>query len=180
MPSYSDKLISKAEDSLERNIGEPSILFSLVLLNKVVKDRNRESEFPTINLYRDWLVHTDLDRNKKLSEFFDQWDIIIEDIASGKKKNDVIPKTVNSLAFKNLFDEMATLGIETEKKDLFVNQLVNSLIDAPLRWKGKHIKEFRFTYEEDRKKLDSTYFCHMQIQHTSDSWFNGPELHYYA
>lgn len=179
MSNYSDDLIEKAKQALVR-IDEASVLYTLVQLSKAVQDRGRKSEFQTLNLYRDWLVHTDLDRNKRLAEFFQQWDEIIAGIQKGTGMQEALNKSQEALAFGHLFAEMESLGVNLElnKRYFFINTLVTSVIDAPLRWSGQHVKEFRFTYESDRKRIDSTYLCHMQIQLKQGNWFNGPELHH--
>jgi hypothetical protein len=181
MNSYSERLIQKIKQALS-DINEVSVLYTLVQLSKALQDSGRKLEFPTINLYRDWLVHTDLDRNKLLAEFFKQWDEIIEGIQNGTGVLDATNKCQEALAFGNLFTELESLEInlEVNQRYLFINALVGAVIDAPLRWGGEHVKEFRFTYEPERKQKDSSYFCHMQIQLTQGSWFNGPELHFLA
>ncbi|MBI2086913.1 MAG: hypothetical protein HYT69_01960 [Candidatus Zambryskibacteria bacterium] len=181
MKSYWDNLLKKAKDALAKNINEVSVLYSLVQLNKFAEDRGRESEFPTIRLYRDWLVHTDLDRPRHLIEFFEKLDEAIDDIRKGGGIEVAEQKIVIPLKFVKLFDELSVLGIslDTDQKALFIKSLVDGLIDAPLRWKGKHVKEFRFTYDNLRKKERESYFCHIQGQLIQgDKWFDGPELHY--
>ena len=179
MSSYSESLIQKAKQALS-NINEISVLFAVVQLNKVTEDCGREQEFPTIYLYRNWLVHTDLDRNKRLPKFFMQWDEIIDGIQKGEGMHDATNKSIRALEFDLLFTEMESFGInlDVDMKYLFIKALTAAVIDAPLRWSGEHVKEFRFTFEQERKQADSSYFCHMQIQHKSGVWFNGPELHF--
>ena len=180
MTNYSDKLVQKVQNALIGSINETSILYALVLLNKAVQDTHSVSKFLTINLYRDWLVHTNLDRKRHLELFFTEWDKIIEDIRKGSGRQGATEASLSSLALSKLFDEMQTLGItlESTQKDQFVVALVSSLLDAPLRWDGEHIKEFRFTYEVERKKSHSSYICHMQIQLTTGEWFDCTELHF--
>jgi len=180
MKSYWGNLLQKAKEALAKNISEASVLYSLVQLNKYVEDRGREKEFPTIKLYRDWLVHTDLDRNKGLTDFFEGLDKTFDDISKGvgievATKNIQVP-----LKFHILFEELSNLNIvlDTDQQALFVKHVVDELVDAPLRRAGRHVKEFRFTYEESRKEARNSYVCHMQIKHVSDRWFNGPEVHF--
>jgi hypothetical protein len=85
------------------------------------------------------------------------------------------------LDFGNLFAEVGSFGISLEdrQKYLFINALMKGLIDTPLRWNvGKHVDEFRFTFDANRKQLASKYFCHMQIHLKKGYWFDGPEVHY--
>jgi len=179
MSSYSQQLIEGVNKALA-NVNEVSVLYALVQLTKAVQNCGTKHGFPTLSLYRDWLVHTDLDRNKRLAEFFNQWDEIIVGISNGKGMLDALNKSQEALAFGHLFAELESIGVnlEANKKYLFINALMKNLIDAPLRWKGEHVKEFRFTFDEKRKQVDSSYFCHMQIQLKTGHWFNGPELHY--
>lgn len=179
MGSYSDNLIQKTKRALS-SIDEASVVYSLVSLYKAVEDRGNEKSFPTLNLYRDWVVHTDLDRNKRLGDFFKQWDDIIDGIAANSDKLEATNLASDALVFDHLFNEIESLGValETRQKYLFINALMTDVIDAPLRWKGKNVKEFRFTFEQQRKDADSTYFCHMQIQLVQGLWFDGPELHF--
>ena len=184
MKNYWDNLHQNARNSLAGDINKVSVLYSLVQLNKFAWDRGRnrkgELEFPTINLYRDWLVHTSLDRNKDLATFFEKLDETIDSIGNGLGNEVALQKILAPLRFEKLFEELSTLDIALNKnqKDLFIKSLVSELIDAPLRKNGKHVKEFRFTYEESRKIDNESYFCHIQIQHISGKWFNGPEFHY--
>ena len=166
--------------ALTKSIDETSVLYALVQLNKAARDNGRASEFKTINLYRDWLVHTDLDHNKSLTEFFEQWDKIIESIHNRIGIDHATEKSIEPLKFDYLFEELASLGVNLQANDrnFFIRALVGNLLDTPLRWPGNHIKEFRFTFDDKKKETYPTYFCHMQIQHTSGKWFNGPELHY--
>lgn len=179
MSTYSEELIQKTKLALS-DVSEVTVLYALVQMNKAIQDQGRKSEFPTISLYRDWLVHTDLDRNKRLAEFFKQWDEIIYDIQNGKGKLEATNKSQEALALGHLFEEMESLGInlEMKKKYLFINALMKAVIDAPLRWEGENVREFRFTYELSRKQEDPTYFCHMQFQLKQGRWFDGPELHF--
>ncbi|MFA5889033.1 MAG: hypothetical protein WCW47_01985 [Candidatus Paceibacterota bacterium] len=182
MTNYSNRLVQKVQSALTKSISEGSVLYTLVMLSKAIQDScdDHTIKFPVIYFYRDWIVHTSLDYNKQLKKFFEKWDNIIEGIKNGGDKQNFTGASLNSLEISKLFTEMETLGITIgfEQKGEFVIALVNNLIDAPLRWKGKHIKEFRFTYDVERKKSSSSYICHMQIQHITNLWFNGPELHF--
>jgi|SRR3989344_562815 len=180
MKSYWDNLLQKAKDALDKSINGVSVLYTLVQLNKFVEDRGRKSEFPTIRLYRDWLVHTDLDWNKALVDFFEGLDQTFDDIGNGVGIEVATQRIQAPLKFHKLFEELSSLNIKlnTDKQALFVKHIVDELIDAPLRRAGRHVKEFRFTYEESRKEARNSYVCHMQIKHVSDRWFDGPEVHF--
>lgn len=181
MNSYSKKLIEKTKVFLAGGINDASVMYALVQLNKASQDCGHGPEFMTINFYRDWLVHTDLDRNKSLLEFFEQWDEIINGIKRGVGIDIATEKSSEPLKFEHLFTELTSLGIklETRERNLFIKVLVESLLDAPIRRQSKHVKEFRFTFDSKRKQTHSTYVCHMQIQLTNDKWFDGPEFHSY-
>jgi len=180
MTDYSNKLVKKVQSALNTSeITEVSVLYALVLLNKVAQDS--DVKLPTIALYRDWLVHTDLDRNKQLESLFTQLDKMIDGIAKGGGKQDATKASIEALKLSNLFDEIQNLEItlNSEQKEQFVVGLVNNLLDAPLRWNhGEHIKEFRFTYENSRLESSPSYICHIQFQYSAGQWFDGPEVHY--
>lgn len=182
MTKYSERLILKVKNSLN-DINEASVLYSLVMLNKAIEDSFSVADFPIINFYRDWLVHNDISHNKqeRLNIFFEKWDKIFKNVSKGLDLENATVDSIIPLNFLSLFKEVSSLGIVLDniKKNLFILNLTNNLLDAPLRWSGEHIKEFRFTYESGRKDLSSTYICHMQIEHISGKWFNGPELHFH-
>lgn len=182
MTKYSERLISKVKNNLN-NINETSVLYSIVLLNKAIEDSLSIEDFSTINFYRDWLVHNDITHNirQRLNVFFEKWDKIFQDISTGLNRVNATQDSIDPLKLLVLFEEMSSLGIVLDivKKNLFILNLTNNLLDAPLRWESRHIKEFRLTHESDRKDSYSTYICHMQIEHVSGRWFNGPELHFH-
>ena len=181
MRNYWDNLLQKSKDSLAKEIDEVSVLYSLVQLDKFAEDRGRQSEFLTLKLYRDWLVHTSLGWNPSLTSFFEKLDGTIDGIGNGSGKEVALQNILAPLNFEKLFKELSTLGIILipSQQTLFIKSLVGGLIDAPLRREGKNVKEFRFTHEESRRINNESYFCHIQIQRMSGKYFDVLEFHYY-
>jgi hypothetical protein len=160
----------------EEITSERQIVYILAEIGKLLEHENLKSKYPTITFYRDWAVHTKLDRSSvadSLVRLFDDYVTSKNTTASNTLKNLVTPQTLRDeiTAYLNrhkLTFPCCTDGVLWKR---FVKYLAGVIDETPLHcslWKPtpktKHVENI--TVSRSRNKDGTAMLTWNAVCHT--------------
>lgn len=142
-------------------ISERQVVYILVEIGKLLEHEHAKPTYPTITFYRDWVVHTKLDRSPVADDLvclFDEYVTSSNMVASQNLKDLVSPLTLRKelatyLAHHNLQFPCCNDGVLWKQ---FVKYLAGIIYETPLhlktsKKKTNHVKSITVSRSRNKK-----------------------------
>jgi hypothetical protein len=133
-PSIADKLAGECEKEL---LCESQVVYILVEIGKLLEHDNAKRKYPTIVFYRDWVVHTRLERSPWVKNLMSKFDDYI--VSANRSVTQPFQTLLKSLTLRSeLSAYMATHSLhapfcsDDRKWKAFVKLLAGVICDVPL------------------------------------------------
>lgn len=163
---------------------ESDVVYLLVQIGKILEQESA-SIYPTLQFYRNWVVHYKLDRlpsNPNMKQILDKLEAAAQASKNDEDKQTILSGLSDAISLRKFNTELQSFFIDhTEFDSVVLNRpepwsnlgglLLNILVDLPLIAPDsyKFIKEFRFS-----SAVDESHIVRVEIRLNSGEVITGP------
>ncbi len=128
---YKLKIIYKIEKELKNLDSEAQVVYILTQIFRIIESKNQEVEYPCINFYRNWTVHSKIDRNFKPQIKL----ILLYFIKNPGSREFFLFHNELILEMFKFFKEHSVSELDVEQVEKFIFLLSKVLSDTPVKIK---------------------------------------------